>query len=121
MYKLIKDVVHGYISFDEKLTSIINSSEFQRLKNIRQTSYNSLYPSSLHDRFTHSIGVYELGRYAFEHFQENVSTDYKDKSISADFWKKNKRNIFVSLPVARHWSFTVFAHRRVFLFKKTHT
>ena len=120
MYKLIKDVVHGYISFDEKLTSIINSSEFQRLKNIRQTSYNSLYPSSLHDRFTHSIGVYELGRYAFEHFQENVSTDYKDKSISADFWKKTKE-IFLLACLLHDIGHSPFSHTGEYFYLRKHT
>lgn len=109
MHKLIKDIVHGYISFDENLISIINSPEFQRLKNIRQTSYNSLYPSSLHDRFTHSLGVYELGKYAFKHFQENVSSDYKEKNISEEFWNKTKE-IFLLACLLHDIGHSPFSH-----------
>ena len=96
MQKLIKDIVHGYISLDENLIDIINSAEFQRLKSVRQTSYNSLYPSSLHDRFTHSLGVYKLGKLAFEHFKENVSNDYNDKKIQKDFWAQTQKTFLLA-------------------------
>lgn len=109
MNKLIKDVVHGYISFNEKLIDIINSPEFQRLKNIRQTSYNSLYPSSSHDRFTHSLGVYKLGEYAFDHFKENVSKDYADKNIEEAFWDKTKE-IFLLACLLHDVGHSPFSH-----------
>ena len=94
MQKLIKDIVHGYISFDKEMMNIVNSPEFQRLKNIRQTSYNSLYPSSLHDRFTHSIGVYQLAKFAYSHFKENFSVDFTDEQQSEEFWKTTE-NVFL--------------------------
>lgn len=57
--KMIKDPVHGYIKIRaEYMKKIIDSCEFQRLRNIRQTSYDSLYPGSSHNRFIHSLGVY---------------------------------------------------------------
>lgn len=59
--KLIKDNVHEYLYIDERYFSIIDSALFQRLKNVKQTSYISLYPSSTHDRFIHSLGTYYLG------------------------------------------------------------
>lgn len=71
--KLIKDPVHGYIKIqDEYAKKIVDSCEFQRLRNIRQTSYESLYPGSSHNRFIHSLGVYYLGLKAFEALQRNV-------------------------------------------------
>ena len=61
-YKQIKDPIYGYVSIPEPLLEgVIDSAEFQRLRNIIQTSYASLYPSTLHNRFVHSIGVYHLG------------------------------------------------------------
>jgi len=64
--KLIKDPVYGYIRLSDTAIDIINTDSFQRLRNIRQTSYAPLYPSSLHNRFVHSIGVYHLGCIASE-------------------------------------------------------
>lgn len=72
--KLIKDPVHGYIKLkDSYIKNIVDSSEFQRLRNIRQTSYDSLYPGSSHNRFIHSLGVYYLGHKAFKALKKNAS------------------------------------------------
>lgn len=61
----IKDPIFEYISVeDQDLYSVINSAMFQRLRDIVQTSYPSVYPSAVHNRFTHSLGVYHLGKIA---------------------------------------------------------
>lgn len=54
------------------LIPLIDSAEFQRLRNIRQTGYEALYPSALHNRFVHSMGVYHLGKKAIHCFKKNV-------------------------------------------------
>ena len=60
--KTIRDPMYGYIKIDYPFTVLIDTEEFQRLRNIRQTGYQSLYPSALHNRFVHSLGVFHLGR-----------------------------------------------------------
>lgn len=60
--KQVRDPLYGYIDIEKKYISLIDSAEFQRLRNIRQTGYASLYPSALHNRFVHSIGVFYLGK-----------------------------------------------------------
>lgn len=65
--KKFRDPIYGYIEIEESIVNnIIDTATFQRLRNIRQTSYGPLYPSSLHNRFVHSLGVYHLGGIAFE-------------------------------------------------------
>ena len=71
--KLLKDPIYGYVNIESYLvTNIIDTSCFQRLRNIRQTSYAPLYSASMHNRFIHSIGVYHLGEIAFKAFKESV-------------------------------------------------
>lgn len=73
--KLIKDPVHGYIKLpNDYVKKVIDTSGFQRLRNIRQTSYDSLYPGSSHNRFIHSFGVYYLGNKAFNALRRNVES-----------------------------------------------
>lgn len=62
MSKIIKDPIYGYIEIEDCYASIVDSPFFQRLRDIIQTSYVSVYPASLHNRFTHSLGVFYLGK-----------------------------------------------------------
>lgn len=70
--KQFKDPIYGYVDVNELYLPLIDTQEFQRLRNIRQTGYGSLYPSALHNRFVHSIGVFHLGRKAFSCLKNNV-------------------------------------------------
>lgn len=57
----IYDIIHGYIPIDEHAKKIIDTEEFQRLRNIKQLGCcNYVFPSATHTRFEHSIGVYYL-------------------------------------------------------------
>lgn len=69
----IKDPIFGYISVDDSdLYIVINSAMFHRLQDVIQTSYQSVYPSATHNRFTHSIGVYHLGRIAATKLSKDI-------------------------------------------------
>lgn len=74
--KQVRDPLYGYIDIENKYISLIDSAEFQRLRNIRQTGYASLYPSALHNRFVHSIGVFYLGKKAIRNFRNNVEREF---------------------------------------------
>ena len=66
--KQIRDPLYNYIELEEPFVQLIDTPEFQRLRNIRQTSYEALYPSALHNRFVHSLGVFHLGKKAIDSF-----------------------------------------------------
>ena len=69
----IKDSVFGYIPIDDDdVYFVLNSAMFHRLQDIIQTSYTSVYPSAVHDRFIHSLGVYYLGKIAAEKLKKNI-------------------------------------------------
>ena len=58
MKKLIFDPVHKYIEIDKELLDIIDTTEFQRLRNIKQLGLAYyVFLGASHQRFEHSIGV----------------------------------------------------------------
>ncbi len=62
LVKVFRDPIYSLISFDKKeddpIVKIINTPEFQRLRRIRQLGLSSYtFPTSTHDRFSHSLGV----------------------------------------------------------------
>ena len=60
-YRRIRDPIHGFIDFSEREQQLIDSRVFQRLRRIRQLAMAFLvYPSALHTRFEHSIGVMHI-------------------------------------------------------------
>ncbi|XP_066908020.1 deoxynucleoside triphosphate triphosphohydrolase SAMHD1 isoform X2 [Halyomorpha halys] len=57
----INDPVHKTIEIHPLCLKIIDTPEFQRLRDIKQCGVSHLvYPSAVHSRFEHSIGVYYL-------------------------------------------------------------
>lgn len=66
MYQF-RDPVHGFIEVSDLECKIINTSAFQRLRNIRQlaTTYQ-VYHGAEHTRFGHSLGVMHLVTKTFD-------------------------------------------------------
>lgn len=75
----INDRIHGSIEISNLAQSIIDTSEFQRLRRICQSGVLLwIFPSSNHSRFEHSIGVYHLAKL----FATNLSKDLPIKNKS---------------------------------------
>ena len=72
MSKNIFDPIYGYITIDEIALKIINTPEFQRLRNLKQLgTIHYVYPSANHSRFEHSLGVYYLADMFINSLKEN--------------------------------------------------
>ncbi len=75
---VFKDTVLGYIYIPKAIAhKLIDHKIFQRLHDVAQTGMATLYPGATHNRFCHSIGVYYLGKQAFQNFQQNVKTQHE--------------------------------------------
>ena len=76
--KRLKDPIYGYIDIKEEvIKNIIDTAEFQRLRNVIQTSYAPLYSSAVHNRFVHSLGVYHLGKLVAGNLKELNSSEFE--------------------------------------------
>ena len=61
MAKQIFDPIHGFISTTPLMQQIIDTKEFQRLRDLKQLGAVSfVFPSANHTRFEHSLGVSHL-------------------------------------------------------------
>ena len=59
----IFDHIHGYINICKSAKKILDTPEFQRLRNVKQLGcVYYVFPSASHNRFEHSLGVYHLTR-----------------------------------------------------------
>lgn len=60
-YKIVRDLVYGFITLDEQEYEIIDHPMFQRLRRIKQLSLTDMvYPGANHTRFEHSLGVMQM-------------------------------------------------------------
>lgn len=98
--KVFKDPVHRYIHVRERLIwDLIGTSEFQRLRRIRQlgTTYLTFHGAE-HSRFNHSLGVYEIVRRIIEVFQDRP------------FWSNNERLLCLSAALLHDVGHGPFSH-----------
>jgi hypothetical protein len=80
--KIFRDPVHDYIKIpDEICSTFIDTPIFQRLRHIQQTSMGVLFPAANHNRFSHSIGTFHLGKIAFTNFVDKIRDKIRDKEI----------------------------------------
>lgn len=97
--KRIRDPLYGYINIEPDFDALVDTAEFQRLRNIVQTGYQALYPSALHNRFVHSLGVYHLGCKAIDFFWANISKDIPaqtlPETLTAD-WTRLRRTFLAA-------------------------
>ncbi len=69
--KFIRDIPHGYVNITSFDIDLIDTIQFQRLKDIKQLTCQQVYPSAQHTRFEHSLGVLELTRQAIKNLNKN--------------------------------------------------
>ncbi len=62
----IRCPIHGFVSLEDWQREIVEQPAWQRLRRIRQTGMAELtYPSMIHSRFEHSLGVFAMATRLF--------------------------------------------------------
>lgn len=68
---MIRDEIHRDIFVPAHIARLIDTREFQRLRNIQQlATCHYVFPAATHNRFSHSLGAYHLARVLCEHLSE---------------------------------------------------
>ncbi len=82
--KVFKDPVHRYIHVQDKLLwDLIGTSEFQRLRRVRQLGTTSFtFHGAEHSRFNHSLGVYEIMRRLITNFSDKPMWNDEDRLLA---------------------------------------
>ncbi|XP_071176964.1 deoxynucleoside triphosphate triphosphohydrolase SAMHD1-like [Mytilus edulis] len=93
MSKIFNDSIHGTITLHPLLIKIIDTPQFQRLRNIKQLGgCYFVYPSASHNRFEHSIGTCFLASKLAHQLRARLEEDKmdlkKDKKLSNDMKEK---------------------------------
>lgn len=67
---VLNDNIHGAIEIDDVCLQVIDTPQFQRLRDLKQLGCSYyVYPGAAHNRFEHSIGVSYLAGIMVEHFR----------------------------------------------------
>ena len=99
--KVFKDPVHRYIHVRDRLIwELIATSEFQRLRRIRQlgTTYVTFHGAE-HSRFNHSLGVYEIIRRMID-----------DVFVDRPFWNDEDRLLCLCAALLHDLGHGPFSH-----------
>jgi len=68
---VIRDEIHRDIFVPAHIARLIDTREFQRLRNIQQlATCHYVFPAATHNRFSHSLGAYHLAKTLCDHLNE---------------------------------------------------
>ncbi|GMS82867.1 hypothetical protein PENTCL1PPCAC_5042, partial [Pristionchus entomophagus] len=78
----VNDIVHTSIALPRPLDVIVDTVEFQRLRNVKQLGAAPLvFPSGNHTRFTHSIGTCHIAQLVLEKLRSDRSLAVTDEDV----------------------------------------
>lgn len=78
--RVIRDEIHKDILIPARIASLIDTREFQRLRQVQQLSTcYYVFPSANHNRFVHSLGAYHLATVLGKQLQENHPGALEDR------------------------------------------
>ena len=116
--KVLRDPIHDYIHIEyQVIMDLINSREFQRLRNIKQLGTLSfIFHGAEHTRFGHSLGVYEITRQIIKHFHNN----YPMETFGINGWNHNEDIVTLCAALLHDVGHGAYSHTFEHLFQTNH-
>lgn len=110
--KVFRDPVHNYIQVDSPvIDKLIDSSEVQRLRRIKQLGTSSFtFHGAEHSRFSHSLGAYELARRVCSQFEKH----------QPDLWTKDDSLLTMVAALLHDLGHGAYSHTFERLFDTNH-
>ena len=82
--RTVRDPVWQNIRLDAAAAAIVDTSEFQRLRRVKQLGFAHLvYPGAIHTRFLHALGVHHLTGRAIEALRDRGALEALDDEQTA--------------------------------------
>src|SRR6478752_2127264 len=77
----IRDPIHGAIEVTPDEQALIDSPQFQRLRNVKQLGFADLaFPGATHTRYAHGLGALAQGTRLFEQLAPGLELDTDDRA-----------------------------------------
>ena len=116
--KVFRDPIHGQIIVDNQiLLDLINTPEFQRLRQIKQLGTSSLtFHGAEHSRFGHCLGVYEITRRMCNRFQRN----YPTRQPGDGLWDDRERPVALCAALLHDLGHGPYSHTFEHIFHTDH-
>lgn len=116
--KVFRDPVHDVIRVqDQVILDLIDTSEFQRLRRIKQLGITSeVYHGAEHSRFAHSLGVYEIAR----RFAEHLENYYATKVPGDGLWDPSERLVLLAAALLHDLGHGPYSHTFEHIFGTDH-
>ena len=81
--KSFRDPVLEYIEIPSVyVENLIDTYDMQRIKDVAQSGLRSVFNAATHDRFSHSLGVYHLGKKAWKSLRMNIERVLDEESFT---------------------------------------
>lgn len=116
--KVFRDPVLNSIRVkDQVILDLIGTSEFQRLRRIKQLGVASaVFHGAEHSRFSHSLGVYEIAR----RFANHLAQFYPSQEPGDGLWDVNERLVLLCAALLHDVGHGPYSHTFEHIFNTDH-
>ncbi|OJF04505.1 hypothetical protein BKY29_00800 [Weissella confusa] len=116
--KVFRDPVHNFIRVqDQVILDLIGTSEFQRLRRIKQLGVASaVFHGAEHSRFSHSLGVYEIARQFADHLEKLYPTQEPGDGL----WDPSERLVLLTSALLHDLGHGPYSHTFEHIFNTDH-